>query len=383
VRLQPGRERQLRFGHPWVLSGSVDTLRGDPVPGDVVRVVAADGSDLGLGDYDPGSQIRVRMLGGRGMALEAEPEGWLEERLEAASRARQVLPQLRDTDAWRLAHAEGDALPGLTIDRYARWAVLKASTPAMARRALAAAHWLMRTQKDLEGVWLRGDLRGTTDLEERTLLGQVPDEPIEIQEHGRRYWLDLRRGQKTGFYLDQRDARDLCQALAKGRRMLDLYAYTGGFSLAALAGGAQGVSAVESSGPAAALLARNAPGCARIVGDVGDYLQSSSEHFDLITIDPPPFARHKRDVEAACRAYRELHVRALGRATAGAHVLTFTCSHHVDATLFRRTVSAAAHASGRRITLLGTLGAPADHPVALSHPEGEYLTGLWLHVGPR
>jgi len=375
VRLQPGRDRSLHQRHPWVLSGSVAALEGDPQPGAEVRVLDAAGHCLGVGDFDPESQLRVRMthFGDKPPAAE---EVWLAERLARALAWRAAHPELRDTDALRLIHAEADALPGLTIDRYADWLAVKLGTPAMLRRAPLLAALLAQDTR-AQGAWLRGE--GPRSAE-RELFGSVPETPVRIQERGRSFLVDLRHGQKTGFYLDQRDARDLFARLAPGRRVLDLYAYTGGFAAAALQGGATSVVAVESSAPACALLAENAPGIEIAQRDVAEFLREDEREYDLISVDPPPFARRKRDVTAAVRAYKDVNLRALRRAAPGAHLLTFSCSHHVNAESFRHALILAAHDAGRSVQMLATLGAPPDHPVALVHPQGEYLSGLLLRI---
>lgn len=380
IHLKAGRDRPLRGRHPWVLSGSVERLEGEPAAGDAVRVVSSDGEPLGIGDYDPRSQIRVRVhsFGAR----EPDPaERWIEERLDAAIAWRRDHPSLRDAQALRLLHAEADGLPGLVVDRYADWLALKAGTPAMLRRARRVAEHLAG-RLAIRGAWLRGERSSENDPapEERALTGEVPDHPIEIREDGRRYLVDLKRGQKTGFYLDQRDSRALYRELARGRRALDLFSYTGAFAAAALQGGARDVVAVESSEPAVALLRENAPDAEVFAGDASDFLRKDPRRFDLLVCDPPPLARRRRDAAAACRAYKDLNLWALRRAAPGAYLLTFTCSHHVDAGLFRRVVFAAALDAGADVSVLGTLGAAPDHPVALSHPQGEYLKGLCLRV---
>ena len=376
VRLRPGREIAPRQRHPWVMSGSVASVEGDVPAGAAVRVVSHSGESLGIGDYDPHTQIRVRLMF-FGRATELPPQ-WLEGRLRRAVDLRAALPPLAGTSAVRLINAEGDGLPGLTVDRFAEWLVVKVATPAMQGRLEALSTWLWQ-HTQASGAWLRGE-GGGSDPVSRTLFGTIPEELVQIEERERRYWVDLCRGQKTGFYLDQRDSRDLFQALAPGTRALDLFAYTGGFATAAACGGAREIVAVESSPAACALLTRNAPNAEVVAGDVAEFLREDERTFDLISIDPPPFAKRKHDVAAACRAYHELHVRAFARAAHGANVLTFTCSHHVDAGQFRATVAAAARAASRRVQLLRTLAAPVDHPVDLAHPQGEYLKGLLLRV---
>jgi 23S rRNA (cytosine1962-C5)-methyltransferase len=372
--LRAGREHPVARGHPWVLSGSVDRTEGDPASGDVVAVRSASGEPLGFGDYDAGSQIRVRMHH-RGGAAPADDAGWIDRRLERALAWRARIDSLRETDALRLVNAEGDFLPGLVVDRYARWLVLKPGTPAMRRRAPELAKRLAE-RVGARGAWLRGD----RDQPGALLFGDLPDGPVAITERERGYLVDLRHGQKTGFYLDQRDARERVQRLAAGRRVLDLYAYTGGFSLAALRGGASAVTAVESSAAACALLARNAPAAECVQDQVERLLARDERSFDLLISDPPPFARRRRDAASGARAQRALLARMLERASADAHLLCFSCSHHLDPDRLRAAAAAAANDAGRSVRVLGELGASPDHPVAISHPEGAYLCGLWLQV---
>jgi 23S rRNA (cytosine1962-C5)-methyltransferase len=372
VVLRPGRERAVELRHPWLLSGSVLRVDGEPAAGDVVALRSSAGEVLAFGDFDPEAQIRVRIFAfGKD---EPDERAWLEAKLREAIGWRAAHPLLQDTDGLRLVHAEADGLPGLVVDRYADWLALRVGTPAMARRAPQIGE-ILSAVTGARGAWLRSEGKPSA-----LLFGEVPDEPIEIRERGRKYLVDLRRGQKTGCYLDQRDARDLFAKLARGKRALDLFAHTGGFSVAALAGGAREVVAVESSEQAAALLAKNAPDAALFVGDANEFLRADRSHFDLLAVDPPPFAKKKRDVQAACRAYKDLNLRALARAAAGAHVLTFSCSHHIEPELFRKLVFAAAQDAGRELQVLGELRAPPDHPVSIHHPQGEYLKGLLLRV---
>ena len=381
IHLRHGRDRPVRLRHPWVLSGSVDRVEGEPEPGATVSVVSADGEMLGTGDYDPNSQIRVR-LHTFGSASADPAEKWLESRLEAALGWRSKHPLLADANAIRLANAEADELPGLIVDRYADWLVLKVASPGMLRRAERVGRYLA-DRLSLRGAWLRGDLTpgvASPTVEARALIGDVPESPIPIEERGRCYRVDLRRGQKTGFYLDQRESRDLFRALASEKRALDLFAYTGAFSAAALQGGAREVVAVESSESALELLRENAPTAEAVSGDAHEFLRHDTRRFDLVACDPPPFARRRRDVPTACRAYKDIHLGLLRRAAPEAHVLTFTCSHHIDLDLFRKVVFGAAMDAGARVQCLATLGAAPDHPVSLHHPQGEYLKGLLLRV---
>ncbi len=372
VVLRPGRERSVALGHPWLLSGSVGRVDGEPAPGELVQVCDPAGTRLGIGDWDPDAQIRVRLLSfGKD---EIDERAWLADSLEHALAWRVAHPLLQGTDALRLMHSEADGLPGLTVDRYGDWLSVRVGTPAMLRRAAQIGE-ILTAKTGSRGAWLRAE-----GIPGAVLCGDVPTEPLEIEERGRRYQVDLRHGQKTGFYLDQRDARDLFARLATGARALDLFAHTGGFARAAQTGGAVEVVAVESSEQAVKLLERNAPGCEIVSGDVNEFLRKDTRAFDLVSVDPPPFAKRKRDVNAACRAYKDLNLRALRRVSDGAHVLTFSCSHHVEPELFRKVVFSAAHDAGREVQVLSILGAPPDHPVSLRHPQGEYLKGLLLRV---
>jgi 23S rRNA (cytosine1962-C5)-methyltransferase len=351
---------------------------GDPEPGDTVQVLDSQGDRLGLGDFDPGSQIRVRIHSLGPGDLDPD-ESWLPARIEAALDWRGRHPSLRYTDAVRLVHSEGDDLPGLSVDRYADWLVVKLTTPGMQRRAERIGEILVRLT-GATGAWLRGQDAREPGKPSRELFGSVPEEPVAIHERGRSYWVDLRHGQKTGFYLDQREARDLFAELAPGRRALDLFSYTGGFAVAALRAGAREVVAVESSPAAHTLLCRNAPEAEAVLADVAEFLRKDQRSFDLIALDPPPFARRKRDVARASRAYKDLQLWALRHAAPDAHLLSFSCSHHMTPELFRKVAFSAAEDTGAKLQLLGTLGAPPDHPTALNHPQGEYLTGLLLRV---
>ena len=387
VVLKAGRERALRRRHPWVLSGAVDRCVGAaPEPGAWVRVLSAAGEVLGCGHWSPNSQIRVRMLR---FGKEEADDAWLLGLVRRAVERRAEDPLLGETDAVRLANAEGDGLPGLVVDRYGTAAVLRASSAGMYARRDALAATLAELP-EIETVLDRPDAaaarREGFAARLATLVGAEPQEPVAIHEDARQYWVDLAGGQKTGFYLDQRDARRLVARLAPGRRALDLFAYTGGFAVAAATAGAAQVTLVESSEPALALAERNlaaAPGrCPRelVRGDAFQFIRRSGAEYDLIAIDPPPLARRAGDVGRASRAYKDVLMHALRRAAPAAWILTFSCSHHVGPELFRKIAFGASLDAGRTLQVVGELGAPSDHPVSLDHPEGRYLTGLILRL---
>jgi 23S rRNA (cytosine1962-C5)-methyltransferase len=384
--LQPGRERSLRRRHPWVLSGAVDRVDGGSGSGELVRVVSAEGEVLGFGHYAPASRLRVRMLA---FGKNEPGEDVVAERIAAAVSRRASDPRLADTDAVRLVNAEGDGLPGLVADRYADCVVVKLGAPGMVARREAIARALQRASGAASG-YERADVvasrREGFAARSGILWGAVPSEPVEISEGGRRYRVDVVAGQKTGFYLDQRIARERVQQLAEGRRALDLFAYTGGFAVAAAAGGAERVTLVDSSADALERardnLARNEARCPLSLerADAFRWLRGGREPFDLLVVDPPPLARARRDVARASRAYKDLLLHALRRAAPDACLFAFACSHHVGPELFRKIAFAAALDAQRTARVEEVFGAPPDHPVSIDHPEGAYLTGLLLRT---
>jgi 23S rRNA (cytosine1962-C5)-methyltransferase len=384
--LKPDRDRSLRRRHPWVWSGSVARVDGTPEPGAWVRVRSSEGEPLGFGHFAPASNLPVRML-----AFGKEPPGpdWLETRVGAALARRTADPLLGDTDALRLVNAEGDGLPGLTVDLFADLAVVKLTAIGMATRREEIGA-VLREATGAGVGFERADAvaarREGFDALQGPLWGAPPADPVTIRERERRYAVDVVHGQKTGFYLDQRESRDLVARLAPGRRVLDLFAYTGGFAVAAARAGAAHVTLVESSEPALSLadanLTDNAPGCPVALerADAFRYLRGAGQSFDLCVVDPPPLARARRDVARASRAYKDLLLFTLRRTAPGGHVLAFACSHHVGPDLFRKIAFAAALDAGREVQVLRTLGPPSDHPVSIHHPEGSYLTGLLLRT---
>jgi 23S rRNA (cytosine1962-C5)-methyltransferase len=350
-------------------------------------VLSAEGDVLGHGDYSPRSQLRVRLVS---FGKEEPPERWLGERLAASVARRAADPLLRGTDALRLANAEGDGLPGLVLDRYAGVVVVRASTAAMAARRDELARFAAAlpgvcsvVARDEAAAARREGFEPSAGL----LAGDPVPERVPVDEHGRRYEVDVTRGQKTGFYLDQRDARSLVERLAEGRRVLDLFAYTGGFAAAAARGGAAAVTLVDSSEAALALarehVERNRRGACEarfVAADAFETARRLEGSFDLLVVDPPPLARRSADVTRASRAYKDVFLHALRRAAPGAFVLVFRCSHHVSSDLLRKIAFGASLDAARPVQVLATLGAPSDHPVALDHPEGEYLSGLLLRA---
>ena len=386
VVLKPTRDRSVRRRHPWILSGAVDRIDGAAEPGVWVQVLSADGERLGFGHLSPESSLRVRML-----SFGKSPAGddLIVERIRVAIERRAAHPLLADTDAVRLINAEGDGLPGLIADRYRDVVVVKLTTSGMQLRREMISNAIQEKTGAACG-YERADSaaarREGISVQQGALWGSAPDGPVEVCERNRSYWIDVVNGQKTGFYLDQRDSRDLTGTLAGGRRVLDLFAYSGGFAVAAARGGAGSVTLVESSAPALALAERNLASNAPDVSvrfereDVHQFLRRDRAFYDLILIDPPPLARHQRDVGRASRSYKDALLFALARAAPGAFLLAFACSHTIDAGLFRKIAFGAALDAKRDVQVLRSLGPPVDHPVSIDHPEGAYLTGLLIQA---
>jgi 23S rRNA (cytosine1962-C5)-methyltransferase len=386
IVLRGGRDRAVRRRHPWVLSGAVDRVEGGPSPGDWVRVVSGEGEPLGFGHFSPHSNIRVRMLT---WGKEEPREGLIAERLAAAAARRAANPLLVGAEALRLVNAEADGLPGLVVDRYGDVVVVKVATAGMGVRR----DEIVAALREVTGAPL-GHERAASSSARREGFpahrgslwgGELPD-TVWFSERGRRYAVNVADGQQTGFYLVHRDSRDLVQRLAADRRVLDLFSYSGGFSVAAACGGARSAALVESSADALALARRSleatAPGFdARFEhDDAFATVRRDTGSYDLIVVDPPALARTRRDVARASRAYKDVLLFALKRAAPGALVLAFSSSSHVDADLFRKIAFGASLDADRGVQVLRVLGPAADHPSCIYHPEGASLSGLLLQA---
>jgi len=390
VHLAPGREKTARGGNPWVFSGAVARVEGDR-NAPLARVISASGEELGVGFFSHGSQITVRLLGS---GVERVDRGFFRQRLETALALRRaVVPP--ETTGYRVINSEGDGLPGWTVDRFGDVLVSQITCRGLeALRGEACAELLaafpgasMVQKNDLPARRREGLTR-----QDEVIAGEIP-ERAAFTEHGLRLIAEISAGQKTGFYLDQRESRHRVGELARdeltaSRGILDLFAHTGAFSLHALRAGVRRAVAVESSARLAELgreqLAANGLGEERIEwveGNVFEVLRENPEPlaapFGLVICDPPPLVPRKRDLDRGSRAYKDLNRLALRRLAPGGFFLTFTCSAAVDGKLFRQILYAAASEAGVSLQLLAPLAAAPDHPVALAHPEGEYLKG-WL-----
>jgi len=387
--LKAGREKSVKRRHPWIYSGAVERLEGKPASGATVEVRSATGEALARAAYSPQSQIRARVWSFDPAAAIAP--AFFRARLREAVALRAMLPASRHTNALRLVHGESDGLPGLVVDRYADVLVAQFLSAGVER-------WREEILDALAEITGCEAIYERSDAEVRTLEGLEPRSGFArgdrnarrcpIAEHGLNFRVDVEEGQKTGFFLDQRENRQRVRALAAGREVLDCFCYTGGFSLAVLAGGAQRVLAVESSAPALEVarenLAANQLDAARIVfeqADVFGYqrlLRDRGASFGLVVLDPPKFAPTAAQAKNAARAYKDINLLALKLLAPGGLLATFSCSGGVSAELFQSIVAGAALDAGVEARIIERFGAAADHPVALNFPEGDYLKGLLL-----
>lgn len=388
VFLKPKKEESLLRFHPWVFSGAIQSIKGQPAEGEIVEVYGANNQFLATGHYQIGS-IAVRILSFKQQPVDV---AFWEERICVAYRLRHTLglAGAPENDTYRLVHGEGDNLPGLVIDMYAHTAVVQAHSVGMhhARFELAEAlKNVLGTQ--LENIYYKSEatlpFKANLSAEDGYLFGgEVEDIALE---NGLKFYVDWQKGQKTGFFVDQRENRSLLEHYAKGRSVLNMFCYTGGFSFYAMRGGAKTVHSVDSSAKAISLTTRNVelnfPGDPRheaYAEDAFKYLEKMGNNYDLIILDPPAFAKHKNVLRNALQGYRKLNAIAFEKIKPGGILFTFSCSQVVSKENFRLAVFSAAAQSGRNVRILHQLTQPADHPVNIYHPEGEYLKGLVLYV---
>jgi len=391
VWLKKGRERSVLRRHPWVFSGAVARVEGNPADGEVVEVRSAEGQWLARGTFSRRSQIVVRLL--TWDPDETIDASFWRRRLGRAIAARRSLSDDPATTAFRLVHAESDGLPGLIVDRYGDFLVVQFLTVGVERHREPILAALLDILSP-EGIYERSDVevREKEGLPQRTgrLRGQEPPPLLEILENGHRFWVDLRTGQKTGFYLDQRENRARLLAFCADAEVLDGFAYTGAFAVYALAGGADRVTLVEASGLALGAarqnLALNGVELTQhefVEGNLFRVLRRFAEEgrtFDVVVLDPPKFAPAAKDVQRAARAYKDINLLAFRLLRPGGVLFTTSCSGAISADLFQKIVFGAALDAGREAQIIGYLHQAADHPVALTFPEGAYLKGLICRV---
>lgn len=378
--LKPQRTQRIRSGHPWVFAGEVQKISGEELPGEVVQVKDAKGKFVGLGTVNPNSSILVRLL-----TRKEEPidDAFWRSRLEEAIAIRR--DYLSGTDACRLVHAEADGLPGLVVDRYGDFLSVQILAMGIETRKDLIVETLVDLVKP-KGIFERSDVsvRRLEGLEERkgVLWGEAPPENLIIHEGPYQLHVDIPNGQKTGFFLDQRPNRLRVGELAKGRRVLNAFCYSGGFTMAAALGHASEVVSVDISaeaiaqGEANAKLNGVADRCHWVTANAFDFLreqEKAQERYDLIILDPPAFTKSKESLPGAIRGYKEINLRAIRMLKPGGMLVSASCSHHMDAETFVSVIQDAANDSGRRLRQLDLRGAGIDHPVLPAAPETNYL----------
>jgi 23S rRNA (cytosine1962-C5)-methyltransferase len=389
IQLKPGKEDSLRRFHPWIFSGAVARFERQPEEGDIVEVIDSRGDFLAIGHYQIGS-IAVRVL--TFDKEEIDFDFW-KRRLQVAFDLRKSLGLVdgERNNTYRLVHGEGDYLPGLIVDVYNHTAVMQAHAPGMhfVREEIARA-LVEVAGAEIKRVYYKSEttLPYKADLgaENGYLIGEDDHSDIAV-ENGLKFHVDWLRGQKTGFFVDQRENRSLLEHYAKGRSVLNMFCYTGGFSFYAMRGEAKLVHSVDSSAKAIDLTNKNVelnfpcdPRHEAFAEDAFKFLDKMGDQYDLIILDPPAFAKHKNVLRNALQGYRKLNAKAFEKIKPGGILFTFSCSQVVSKENFRLAVFSAAAQSGRRVRIIHQMTQPADHPINIYHPEGEYLKGLVLYV---
>jgi 23S rRNA (cytosine1962-C5)-methyltransferase len=386
VILKRGREKPALWGHPWVFSGAVAKIEGEVSPGELGEVYSKGGQFLGLGHINPRSQIVVRLLTQKKEELGEE---FFRERISRAMSLREDWSK-KKTNAYRVINGEGDFLPGLITDRYGETLVLQCLTAGMDRLKEMLINLLVKELRP-QSIYERSDMatRREEGLAEQSglLYGKDVPEFVEIEEYGCRFRANVKKGQKTGFYLDQRENRFSLREFSKGKKILDCFSYTGAFSIHAGLEGAKEITLVDSSKEALAMAEEHfslnqlekVPH-RLIQGDVFEMMRGLESGYDVVILDPPPFAKKKGHLPSASRGYKDLNLWAFRLLNKEGLLFTFSCSHHMSWDLFQKIVFSAALDSGKSVQLIGRMGHPWDHPINLCHPEGEYLKGLICRV---
>jgi 23S rRNA (cytosine1962-C5)-methyltransferase len=386
IILKKGREVPVLRGHPWIFSGAVGEVEGDAEAVAVADVLDWEKRWIARGLFNPKSQIRIRVLTWQKEEIDRD---FFFRRFSQALSIREPFLS-RVTNAYRIINGEGDLLPGLIVDRYDEFLVCQFFTAGMDffKPLIVDSLSSLLTVK---GIFEKseGRVRDEEGIAPSVgvLAGEPPPELISIEENGYKFVIDVRRGQKTGFFLDQRDNRAFLSTIARGKKILDCFSYSGAFSVYALGSAAKELVSLDSSKPALELAEKNLVlngfetiASELLKGDAFTYLKEYDGTFDVIILDPPSLAHKRSDVEAATGGYKFLNLHALRHLRPGGFLLTFSCSQHLSIDLFQKVVFGAAVDAGRKVTVLKRLGQPIDHPVSLHHPEGEYLKGLVLRL---
>ena len=388
IYLKHGKEESLKRFHPWIFSGAIHHMDDGIAEGDTVRVITADGDCIAVGHYQKGT-ITIRVLSFQDIVID---ESFWRSRIQSALAMRECIGMANnpDNNTYRLVHGEGDCLPGLVIDCYGTTAVMQAHSVGMH----VCREQICKALVDMMGERIRNVYyKSETTLPFKAALGQEngfiyghTDDNTAV-ENGLKFHVDWLKGQKTGFFVDQRENRLLLEHYAKGKSVLNMFCYTGGFSVYAMRGGAKIVHSVDSSAKAVELtnlnVAMNFPNDNRheaFCEDAFKYLDENDKKYDLIVLDPPAFAKHRMALHNALKGYIRLNIKGLQRIKPGGILFTFSCSQAVNKENFRNAVFTAAAQAGRNVRILHQLHQPADHPVNIYHPEGEYLKGLVLYV---
>ena len=389
VYLKPNKEESLKRFHPWVFSGAIAHFDGEPEEGEVVEIYTSKKEFIAKGHFQIGS-IAVRVLTFR-QEEEINADFWKRKLSIAYDMSRSIgIAGNPTNNTYRLVHGEGDNLPGLVIDIYARTAVMQAHSAGMHLDRMAIADALTEVMgSQIDNIYYKSETTLPYKADLNSENGYIYGHDVEdiALENGLKFCVDWQKGQKTGFFVDQRENRSLLEHYSKGRSVLNMFCYTGGFSFYAMRGGAKLVHSVDSSAKAISLTNRNVelnfPGDPRhqaFAEDAFKYLERMGNNYDLIILDPPAFAKHKNVLRNALQGYRKLNAIAFEKIQSGGILFTFSCSQVVSKENFRLAVFSAAAQAGRNVRILHQLTQPADHPVNIYHPEGEYLKGLVLYV---
>lgn len=394
--LKPHKEESAKRFHPWIFSGAVAKIildknypHNEPQEGELVLVKSHDGEVIGVGHYQIGS-IVVRILA---FGVGELPADFWAQRIASAYRVRTSLGLVSEqNNTFRLIHGEGDFLPGLIVDVYADTAVVQAHSVGMHLHRREIAQAIADSVPQVKNVYYKSDdtlpFKATVEGDKTGyLIGQGSETDFWSRENGLEFRIDWLRGQKTGFFVDQRENRALLERYARGKEVLNMFCYTGGFSVYALRGGAKRVVSVDVSEKAIELVRKNVErnfpaGCSHeaIAVEAFDYLANIKDRYDLIVLDPPAFAKHRDAIKNALRGYQRLNAKAIEQIRPGGLLFTFSCSQAVDKEMFRLAVFSAAAQVGRKVRILHQLHQPQDHPINIYHPEGEYLKGLVLQI---
>lgn len=387
IILKPKKEESLQRFHPWVFSGAIQRLEGNPAEGELVEVISSTGAFLALGHYQIGS-IAVRVVSFENQSIDRT---FWKKQVALAYHMRVAIGLIRENNnTYRLIHGEGDCLPGLIVDVYGDIAVMQAHSVGMHEIRQVLAELIVEVVAGVQNVYYKSEttlpFKAQISPEDGYLIGKESG-TCNATENGLQFRVDWLRGQKTGFFVDQRDNRALIEQYAKGKSVLNMFCYTGGFSVYAMRGGAKLVHSVDSSSKAIELtnsnVEMNFPDDSRHTSyaeDAFKFLNANEQKYDIIILDPPAFAKHRDALRNALKGYKRLNAKGIEQVKPGGIIFTFSCSQVVTKEQFRLAVFSAAAETGRNVRILHQLTQPADHPVNIYHPEGEYLKGLVLYV---